>query len=76
MAEWPGYTPPASGSSQNCGTHPLSVYTDLEDDILAQYVADGADGTQQPPQYYGNWTSQKRNEPEAHTVGAGSTTSP
>lgn len=66
MSEWPGYTPPTSGSSQNSGTHPLSSYVDLEEAIKAQYEADGADTTQMPPQYYGPWTSQKRNEPEEH----------
>lgn len=66
MSEWPGYTPPSSGSSQNSGTHPLSTYTNAEAAIKAQYAADGADTTQEPPQYYGNWTNQRRNEPEGH----------
>lgn len=66
MPEWPGYTPPASGSSQNSGTHPLSQYTGIEDGVKTFYTADGADTTQMPPQYYGNWTNQKRNEPEQH----------
>jgi len=66
MPEWPGYTPPPSGSSQNSGTHPLSQYTGIEDGVKIQYTADGADTTQMPPQYYGNWTNQKRNEPEQH----------
>jgi hypothetical protein len=66
MSEWPGYTPPATGSSRNCGTHPLSDYTDIEAAVKTQYTADGADTSQEPPQYYGAWTSQKRNEPEDH----------
>lgn len=67
--EWPGYTPPASGSSQNCGTHPLSQYVETEADIRAQYAADGADVSQEPPQYYGDsFTAQDRNEPEAHAA--------
>ncbi|MFJ1700407.1 hypothetical protein ACIOHC_36050 [Streptomyces sp. NPDC088252] len=70
MTEWPGYTPPATGSSKNSGTHPLSSYTNLEADVRAQYAADGADTTQEPPQYYGAWTSQKRNEPEKHSTPA------
>jgi hypothetical protein len=68
MSEWPGYTPPSSGSSQNSGTHPLSTYTNAEAAIKAQYAADGADTSQEPPQYYGAWTVQKRNEPEAHAT--------
>ncbi|MFE9834023.1 fibronectin type III domain-containing protein [Streptomyces sp. NPDC005551] len=66
MSEWPGYTPPASGSSANCGTPPLSSYVNREAAIKAQYAADGADVSQEPPQYYGNYTIQKRNEPEGH----------
>ncbi|MFD4858421.1 hypothetical protein [Streptomyces atratus] len=68
MSEWPGYTPPATGSSKNSGTHPLSSYTNLEAAVKAQYATDGADTSQEPPQYYGAWTSQKRNEPEKHNV--------
>ncbi|MFH9606870.1 hypothetical protein [Streptomyces sp. NPDC017448] len=68
MSEWPGYTPPASGSSQNSGTPPLSSYTNRAAAVRAQYAADGADVSQEPPQYYGAHTSQKRNEPEAHTA--------
>jgi hypothetical protein len=71
MSEWPGYTPPSSGSSQNSGTHPLSSYTNIESAVQAQYAADGADTSQMPPQYYGAWTNQRRNEPEAHTATPG-----
>lgn len=66
--EWPGYTPPATGSSRNCGTPPLSSYTNREAAIKSAWSADGADTTQEPPQHYENWTVQKRNEPEAHGV--------
>lgn len=66
MSEWPGYTPPSTGSSQNCGTPPLSSYVNREAAIKAQYAADGADTSQEPPQYYGNSTAQRRNEPEGH----------
>lgn len=65
---WPGYTPPASGSSMNCGTHPLTAYTDMETDFTEAYTADGWDVTQEPPQVYAAWTCQKRNEAEAHFV--------
>jgi hypothetical protein len=64
--EWPGYTPPASGSSQNDGTHPLSSYTGIESALQTQYAAQGADVTQQPPQYFGNWTVQNLDHPERH----------
>ena len=64
--EWPGYTPPDSGSSRNSGTHPLSSYTGIQDAVRTQYEADGADVTQEPTQYYNGWTVQRRNEGEAH----------
>lgn len=64
--EWPGYTPPSTGSSQNDGTHPLSSYTNLEAALQTQYAALGYDTTQQPPQAYGNITSQDSDFPERH----------
>lgn len=64
--EWPGYTPPASGSSQNDGTHPLSSYTGIESAILTYAGTMGYDTTQQPPQAYGNITSQDFINPEKH----------
>lgn len=64
--EWPGYTPPSSGSSQNDGTHPLSSYTGIESALQTQYGNMGYDNTQQPPQAYGNITSQNLAHPERH----------
>lgn len=74
--EFPGYTPPASGSSKNDGTHPLSSYTGIETAVSTFAGTDGADNTQVPPQYYGAWTSQKRNKPELHSGITGQTTGP
>lgn len=65
--EWPGYTPPASGSSQNDGTHPLSSYTGIETALSTQLGTMGYDTTQQPAQAYGNITSQNVGHPERHT---------
>lgn len=66
MPEWPGYTPPASGSSQNDGTPPLSTYTNREAALQTQYLAMGYDTSQQPPQAYGNITVQNFDHPERH----------
>lgn len=66
MPEWPGYTVPSSGSSQNDGTPPLSSYTGREAALQTQYAAMGYDITQQPPQAYGNITVQSFDHPERH----------
>lgn len=67
MPEWPGYTVPTSGSSQNDGTPLLSSYTNREAALQTQYAAQGADISQQPPQYYGNVTAQSLDPgPERH----------
>lgn len=65
--EWPGYTPPSSGSSQNDGTHPLSSYTNTEAAIATQLGVMGYDTTQMPAQAYGNITAQNVNHPERHS---------
>lgn len=64
--EWPGYTPPASGSSQNDGTHPLSSYTGIETGWDTQLGTLGYDTTQRPQQQYGNMTVQNWDHPERH----------
>lgn len=66
MTEWPGYTPPSSGSSQNDGTHPLSSYTGTETAVSAQLAGMGWDTTQQPAQAYGNITAQDPVRTETH----------